>query len=84
MTRHHPDSRTARDSHFAPLAGSVTGGQRNTRIELQAELAGHQGVGQGLRVRSCILDYPGLILKNGGRAQTWLPVDVADFKPMVR
>jgi len=62
---------------------ALTGAQRNTRVELQAELAGHQGVGQGSRVRSCVLDDPRLILENGGRAQAWLPVDVADVNAVV-
>jgi hypothetical protein len=63
---------------------AVAGALRNTDVELQAELAGHQGVGQGSRVRLCVLDDPRLILMNGGRAQAWFPVDVADFNAMVR
>src|SRR3546814_7584617 len=70
----------AQSSQSEPVAG----GQRNARIEAQAEFTGNKRIGKGAWIDRCILQYVWIGRQDRGRAQAGLTIDLLNRQTMVR
>src|SRR3546814_4175976 len=70
----------AQSSQSEPVAG----GQRNARIEAQAEFTGNKRIGKGAWIDRCILQYVWIGRQDRGRAQAGLTIDLLNRPTMVR